>query len=123
MRSRMDDRTQNAVEEFGWRLGAKYDVRRLVLFGSRARGDHRDDSDADVLVVVPELAQSRFQTVLEMSDLAYYVGLDTGVIISPLPVTTGQWEHPDEFSNPALLRTIAAEGVLVPLPPAKSAGR
>ncbi len=30
-------------------------VRKLWLFGSRARGDHRDDSDLDVLIdVAPE---------------------------------------------------------------------
>jgi len=32
---------------------------RIVLFGSRARGDARDDSDYDLLVVVDELADRR----------------------------------------------------------------
>jgi predicted nucleotidyltransferase len=32
------------------RLGSR--VRKIVLFGSRARGDARDDSDCDVVVVV-----------------------------------------------------------------------
>lgn len=32
------------------RLGAR--LRRLVLFGSRARGDHHADSDIDVLAIV-----------------------------------------------------------------------
>ncbi len=29
------------------------DVERIILFGSRARGDHRPDSDWDFLVVMP----------------------------------------------------------------------
>ena len=28
---------------------------RVVLFGSRARGDHDEDSDIDILVVMPEV--------------------------------------------------------------------
>ena len=31
-------------------LAKKYGARRLVLFGSRARGDHRPDSDIDLAV-------------------------------------------------------------------------
>lgn len=31
----------------------------VILFGSRARGDHRPTSDADLLVVMPEGAETR----------------------------------------------------------------
>lgn len=31
----------------------------LYLFGSRARGDHRDDSDWDLLALLPEMAISK----------------------------------------------------------------
>lgn len=31
--------------------------------------------------------------------------------ISPLPVWLDQWERPETYSNPALLRNIASEGV------------
>ena len=31
-------------------------VRRIILFGSRVRGDARPDSDYDLLVVLPKLA-------------------------------------------------------------------
>lgn len=34
------------------RLTGVFDVRRIVLFGSRARGDAQPDSDYDVLVLV-----------------------------------------------------------------------
>ena len=33
-------------------------VRRIILFGSRARGDARADSDFDLLVVLPGIAPS-----------------------------------------------------------------
>ncbi len=35
-------------------------IERMLLFGSRARGDHLLDSDADVLVVSPEFRGMKF---------------------------------------------------------------
>ncbi len=40
---------QVVLEEAG-KLGVR--VERVILFGSRARGDYREDSDYDILVVV-----------------------------------------------------------------------
>ncbi len=40
------------VDEVSTRLGLK--VEEIILFGSRARGDFREDSDWDVLVVLSE---------------------------------------------------------------------
>lgn len=45
-------------------------IGRLLLFGSRARGDHRTDSDYDVLVVVarksPALLDVLYESVLDV---------------------------------------------------------
>ena len=81
------------------------------MFGSRARGDHRPDSDADVAVLLDGPRQPFVATKLKMSDAAYDVLLDTGINISPLPVWLDEWEHPDAYLNPALLANIAREGV------------
>jgi hypothetical protein len=48
-----------------------------------------------------------------MADVAFDVLLETGVLISPLPVWTDEWAHPETYSNPSLLRNIAREGVRV----------
>ena len=39
------------------------DPARIVLFGSRARGDARDDSDYDLLVIVEEVANRRAMSI------------------------------------------------------------
>ena len=51
-RSSLDHNTQTALETFRIRILNRFGgrLRGLVLFGSRARGDHRPDSDADVAV-------------------------------------------------------------------------
>jgi predicted nucleotidyltransferase len=46
------------------RLGPR--VRRMVLFGSRARGDSREDSDYDVVVVVDRRSPEVREAVLEI---------------------------------------------------------
>jgi len=51
------------------------------------------------------------RTKLEFDDLAYEVLLDTGVRIQPLPVWQSEWEHPEHYSNPHLLKNIAHEGI------------
>jgi predicted nucleotidyltransferase len=38
------------IEEIAKRIVAEFHPRRIVLFGSRARGDERADSDLDLLV-------------------------------------------------------------------------
>jgi len=43
-----------AVSDAVHRLVAQLDPEEIWLFGSRARGDHRPDSDIDLLVVLPD---------------------------------------------------------------------
>jgi predicted nucleotidyltransferase len=82
-----------------------------VIFGSRARGDHSADSDADLAVLLAGVHGSTVNTMLEMIDAAYAVELESGIVVSPLPIWQDEWDHPEQFSNPSLLRNIQREGV------------
>ena len=42
------------VPDFARRIGEAARARRVILFGSGARGDMRDNSDLDFLVVIPD---------------------------------------------------------------------
>jgi len=107
----IDQRTEQAVQRFLGLLAGRYDMAGAIVFGSRARGTHRPDSDADVAVLLRGEHQRFLPTKLAMADLAFDVLLETGIAISPLPVWIDEWEHPETYSNPALLQTIAREGV------------
>ena len=51
-------------------LADEFSPERIVLFGSRARGDAHEDSDVDLLVVMPEIADRHALTVEMLIALA-----------------------------------------------------
>lgn len=52
------------------RLAAEPGVRRVVLFGSRARGDAADRADVDLALDAPDLAQSAWVRLRAEADEA-----------------------------------------------------
>ena len=107
----IDPGTEKAVKRFLGLIAGSYDTAGAILYGSRARGTHRPDSDADVAVLLRGEHQRLLPTTLAMADIAYDVLLETGVNITPLPIWMDEWEHPEIHTNPALLRNIAREGI------------
>jgi predicted nucleotidyltransferase len=107
----VDSETENAVRQFLALIAPRYDMAGAIVYGSRARGTHRPDSDADVAILLNGQHERFLTTKLAMADLAFDVLLDTGIKISPLPVWLDEWDQPDTYSNPSLLRNIACEGV------------
>ncbi|MEW5887045.1 MAG: nucleotidyltransferase domain-containing protein [Pseudomonadota bacterium] len=109
--AQVDHATVCATRAFVGLVARRYDLSAAILYGSRARGTHAPGSDADVAVLLKGRPEPYLDTKLALADLAYDVMLETGIRISPLPVWTEEWEHPDAYSNPALLHNIAREGV------------
>ena len=108
---RIDYDTEKAVRRFLSLIASRYDMAGAIVYGSRARGTHRPDSYADVAVLLSGDHQRFLTTKLAMADVAFDVLLETGINISPLPVWLDEWEHPENYSNPALLQNIAREGI------------
>lgn len=107
----LDEYTQQAVQRFVSLLADRYDLAEVIVYGSRARGTHGSTSDADVAVLLRGEEHRFLKTKLAMADVAFDVLVETGINISPLPVWLDEWEHPEEYANPALLRNIASEGI------------
>jgi predicted nucleotidyltransferase len=84
MNGRIDRNTEQALQRFMALASQHYRTRGAILYGSRARGDHDPDSDADLLVLLEGEHQRFVTTKLAMTDLAYDVLLETGLYISPL---------------------------------------
>ena len=107
----IDKETLKAAHAFLAAVASRYDVLAAILFGSRARGSHRADSDADVAIVLHGPPGKFVATKLDLADIAYEVLLETGIRIQPLPIWEDEWEHPETYPNPLLLRNIEREGV------------
>ncbi len=67
-------------------VAEKYGVRvdRIILFGSRARGDYREDSDWDILIVTEEKLDKKTEEEfwLEVGRGLVKIGLIPEVIVS-----------------------------------------
>lgn len=66
---------------------------RLVLYGSRARGDYRDDSDWDILILIPGEGQLSFEKIGLYSYPMDLIGWDLGEVISTAVYTYKEWER------------------------------
>jgi len=92
------------------RAAASIRYERAILYGSRARGDYRVDSDADLALIMREHADE-WPILSALSGLAFDVFLETGVLIQPVPISSEDWAHPDQFPRPSFLRNVAREGI------------
>jgi len=107
----LDAATEAALRAFRVRLRERFgsQLRGMVLFGSRARGDHRDDSDADVAVFLQPVTDA-IAAQMDMASDAYAVFLDTDILIQPWAFS-GTREQPERSRAADLLDAVQAEGI------------
>jgi uncharacterized protein len=88
-------------------LAALYGDRleRGVLFGSRARGDSRDDSDYDVAVFLTDL-RDRWQEAKRLAAIETDILAETGAFIHAMPYATGSYTD-----RTPLMHEIRREGI------------
>jgi predicted nucleotidyltransferase len=106
----IDSGTRHAAQLFMRRVAGQYAVAGGILFGSRARQTQRPDSDADIAVLLRGTHARFLPTKLAMADIAFEVLLETGIRVQPLPIWEDEWQHPETYSNPELLKNIARDG-------------
>ena len=100
MHSNMDARIARKIKR---RLLKVTPVKRLMVYGSRARGKAASDSDLELYiegpVVTPELRR-------KISEIAWEVSLETGIVISTLIYST-------HLAGQPILKAIETDGIVV----------
>lgn len=76
----LDPATERAVHAFLERVSAEFDVTGAFLYGSRARGKHRFDSDADLTVLLHGETKQFRPTLDALAGTAFDVLLDTEIL-------------------------------------------
>ena len=79
-------------------------VAKVILYGSRARGDARVDSDWDIAVFLTDGPTS--DDLDRLSDLGTDLLYDTGQYVQPMPIPSRRLQE-DSF----LLKAIRSEGI------------
>lgn len=88
-------------------------IEQAYIFGSRARGDARPDSDVDVAIILPGVRGDLVKTQLVLSRMAFDALLKTGHLIRATPIWEDDWEHPERYTNPRFVENVRREGLPV----------
>jgi len=90
---------QRVASVFLNRLNGRYDVAHAILFGSRARGGHRPDSDLDLAIVLNGPPDDFIDAKLDMAGLAFDVMMEIGVLVQPFPLWNADLAHPEKVAE------------------------
>jgi predicted nucleotidyltransferase len=82
----------------------------LRIFGSVARGDYREYSDIDILVVLPVPVNNAVEE--QVFDMAYDIELEYGLVIGTIVYSKDFW-YSDRAAVMPLFRNIQREGLSV----------
>jgi predicted nucleotidyltransferase len=102
---------EQAITLFLDALRGEYAIDEVRLYGSRARGDSRPDSDVDLAVVLRGPRGDIWKTAQEMSNITFDVLGETGIAVTALPLWHDDLDHPERARNPSLIRNIQREGI------------
>ncbi len=95
------------LEQITRSIVENFHPQRLILFGSRARGDERRDSDVDLLIVAPS-DQPRWQRVVPVYRALAGLGVPKDIV----------WWTPEEIAEwrgvkTHFINTVLREGIVL----------
>jgi predicted nucleotidyltransferase len=101
---------RSIIEQLKAKVAERLPLYRVILFGSRARGDAAPDSDIDVLVLLEGPVSRESEEYVRFC--AWELSYANGVVIFPLVVERREWEE-GLTSASLLAAAVRQEGVEV----------
>ncbi len=96
-----------ALKQLRDELLARYPVSDFRLYGSKARGEGRHDSDIDVMIELPDNDRTM---ISEIDDIVYRINIEHDVLISVLVFGKDELEQGPMSESP-IYKAIQREGV------------
>lgn len=100
--------SNNILNEIKRTVTKEYPDAKIILYGSRARGDFRLDSDWDLLIL---LTQERITNDIEetITNPLYDLEIDYGQVISPMIYSIKDWNN--IYSITPFFKNVMREGI------------
>ena len=102
----MDDR--EIIKRIKKTVRSKAPGAKVILYGSRARGDNRSDSDIDILILLDKKKITR-EDEKRVKYPLYDIEFETGMIVSALVLTKLDWESKHKITP--FYDNVSREGV------------
>jgi predicted nucleotidyltransferase len=92
----MNKNSQHIAQEIRQYVNAVDPTAEVILYGSRARGDERQDSDWDILILTD--GQADLMVERKFRDKLYDLELETGEPLSVFVYSKSDWHSTQRFS-------------------------
>jgi predicted nucleotidyltransferase len=104
-------RKQHIIQLIRQKINEIDNTAEVILYGSRARGDNRRDSDWDVMILLKrKYVDKKVEQTFRHNLLD--IELEIGVPVSVFVYSKSDWEG--KYSITPLFRSIKKEGILIP---------
>jgi predicted nucleotidyltransferase len=106
----LEKREEKAIEEAARTVKSQFPVEEIILFGSKARGDHDAFSDIDLLLVTTmPLHWKEEKAIVE---ILFDIGMTHDVIFTPLFVSKEEWKG-GTFARFPIYAEILRDGAVI----------
>jgi len=107
----LEQREELAIEEAARTVKSQFPVEEIILFGSKARGDHDAFSDIDLLLVTTQPLNWRDEKAIV--EILFDIGMTHDVIFTPLFVSKEEWKG-GLFAQFPIYAAIVRDGAVIP---------
>jgi DNA polymerase sigma len=104
----MNEVEKSVLARFKTLLLKQVTLHKLILFGSRARGDADPYSDMDVVIIVDGTADQAIRDYI--SHCAWEAGFQQGIVVVPVVFTRDEWENGPERHS-LLVQAVKTDGI------------
>ena len=101
---------RKAVEATVRMLKSQFSIDKVILFGSKARGDHDEHSDIDLLII--SSTPFHWKDEKAIVGALFDIGMEYDVIFSPLFTSSDEWEN-GIFTEFPVYQEISRDGAIV----------